>query len=248
MTYGIDMPARDREAFDAARAAGDLPTITAEVVSELTPEKAVLIGLARHLALVEARVENPQGAATTVRFVKMRDDWPAGPEPSQYPCATLLPQVTSEWDAITGVPVQIDGKDVISDDGAWALWKLGEDVGTAIVHVFACYEAHRDALCAAVEQALFGSLDRLQGLALPLPEDLLPPPFRGLLAVEDRPKARVAFEKGGGAVDDEGTGAGGVWRGDVFFRWQTSRYAARPRIADLANDVRVRVLAPDEEI
>lgn len=250
MSFPLALSPRDAAALELATASGALTVPTVDSLSELTPERAVMIGLARHLARLEARVEaGAAGAETRLTFRFVRDEWPQGQEPAQYPSATLLPQTSTEWDAITGVPVVgADGLDVISADDAWGLWRLGEDVGVGVVHVFALFESHRNALVNAVEQALFGDLDRLQALALPLPEILYPPPFRGLFEPSAFHKARVAFKTGGGPVDDDEAGVGGVWRGDVYFTWQAPRFAARQRLFDLRTETTVRVGPAGEEI
>lgn len=235
---------RDQAALDAATGSGALTVPTAETGAELTPVQAVLFSLSRHLARVEARVENPSGPATRLRFVTVRESWPSGQEPAHYPSATLLPQFTSERDSVTGIPFVLEGEDLVTD--AHALWQLGEDTGVGIAHIFATSRAQRDALLSATEQALYGDLDRLQGLALPLPEDALPAPFRGLLAIEHLPRAYVAHVDGGGPVGDAAAGASGLWRGDVYFRWQAPRWAARPRLSDLRTEIQVRV-QPGEE-
>lgn len=247
-TFAGSLSPRDQQALDAARASGALPLPSADWLSELEPERAVMIGLARHLAGLEAVVENVRGEPSRLGLVAVRDEWPEGTDPARYPAATLLPQTTTPWDAKTGIPYRVGDEDVVSPDERWGLWRLGEDVGTGVVHLFASYKAHRNALLSAVSQALFGSLDPLQGLALPLPEILLPAPFRGLLPVEALPKAYVSLADGGGPVDDESAGASGLWRADVYFRWQAPRLAARPRIADLRTDLTVRVGPPGEEI
>jgi hypothetical protein len=149
-------------------------------------------------------------------------------------------------DAEIGVPMQVGGHDLISPDEAWALWHQGEDVGEGIVHVFAAHKPHRDALARAVEDALGGSIDKLQSLGLALPEAFLPTPFREVLPVERLPRCRVALASSSSPVDDGLAASGGVWRADVPFFWQAPRLAARRRLPDLAAEVVVSLASSSE--
>lgn len=242
------MTARDDAALELATLAGDLVVPRADTVAELTPERAVLTSLARHLARLEARVENDNGAPTGLRFVSVSSRWPQGTDAARYPSATVLSVTSTEWATKIGSPVRdSEGRDVISADDQQALWLLGEDTGLACVHIFATNEPHRGALRQAVQDALFGSIDQRKGLRLPLPEAFLPPAFQGLLEPSSFPRGYVAFDRSELVADDQ-AGAGGMWRADVFVRWQAPRIAARPRIADLRTETTVRVLPAGQEI
>lgn len=230
---------RDRQAQQLATDAGLLPFPTADSVAELEPEKAVQVALSWHLARVEARVE---GSPEPLKPRYAGSEWAQGTQPAQYPSLVVLGRTTTRRDAILGVPyLDADRRDVVSPDEQWALWRVGEDVGEAMVHIFASHEVQRDALANAVEDALQGNLDSLQALGLPLPEAFLPEPFRALFAPEAFPRARVALAGQATPVDDGLAAAGGVWRADVPFTWQAPRLAARRRIHDLAATLDVRV-------
>jgi hypothetical protein len=242
------MTARDDAALELATLAGDLVVPTADTVAEMTPERAILRSLARHLARIEARVENEGGAPTGLRFKTVSDRWPQGTAVATYPSATLLPVTSTEWATKIGQPVRdAQGRDVISDDGQQALWLLGEDTGLGCIHVFTTNEPHRGALRQAVQDALFGSIDRRKGIRLPLPEAFLPPAFQGLLDPFAFPRGYVAFDHSELVADDQ-AGASGMWRADLFFRWQAPRIAARSRLPDLRTEITVRVLPAGQEI
>ena len=230
--------ARDLAALLVVDQAGLTNVPTADSVSELAPEQAVETALAWHLARVEARVE---GNAQPLKPVRVDDQWAEGTDPTRYPALCVRGRTSTPRDAITGVPVQVDGQDVISDDGRWALWSVGEDVGEGFVHVFATYKAHRNALRRSVEEALSGDLNALTSLALPLPEAALPPPFVGLFDPAQFPRVRISLGGQSDNVDDESAAAGGIWRADVPFRWQAPRLSARPRIPDLKSALGVQI-------
>lgn len=234
---------RDLSAQQLATDAGLLTVPSADDTAELSPERAVLVALGWHLGRVEVHVE---GTARPLKPARVTSEWPQGTAPASYPWLTVLGRTRTERDAMTGIPFRLAGQDVISADEAWGLWRVGEDVGEGVVHVFASYEAHRSALAHAVEQALTGNLDTLQGLGLPLPEAFLPPPFRGLLDPRAFPLARVSLAGPGAPIDDDLGAAGGVWRADVPFTWQAPRLAARRRLPDLRGEVTVTVAAPSE--
>jgi hypothetical protein len=229
---------RDLEAQEAADQRGHLVAPKADSVSELEPEVAVLQALAWHLARLEARVE---GSAEPLRPVYVGHEWAEGTKPARYPSLVVLGRFASPRDALLGIPYETDGRDVISDDEQWGLWRVGEDVGEAIVHVFAGHKPQRDALAAAVQDALSGNLDTLQSLGLPLPEAFLPPPFVGLFRPADFPRARVTLAGRAIPVSDAQAAQGGPWRADIPFVWQAPRLAARRRLPDLQSEVRVTV-------
>lgn len=233
---------RDLQAQAALDALGLSPYPTGASVAELTPARAVRVALAWHLARLEARVE--EGAP--LRPVYTGDEWKRGTEPAAYPSLVVLSRSTREMDAEIGVPMQLDGRDLISPDEVWALWHQGEDAGEGVVHVFAAHKPQRDALARAIEDTLGGSIDRLQSLGLALPEAFLPTPFREVLPVERLPRCRVALAGPSSPVDDGLAASGGVWRADVPFFWQAPRLAARRRIPDLRSEVVVSVAAPSE--
>lgn len=232
--------ARDQQAQQLALEAGRL---VRPLTAELTPERAVRVALAWWLAGLEARVE---GSGQPLRPAYVGDQWSDGVRPASYPSLVLLPRSTQQRDALVAVPCQIGGRDLISVDEAWALWRVGEDVGEGVVHILANHAPQRDALASAVQDALQGNLDTLQSLGLPLPEAALPEPFRGLLEPGQFPIARVTLATAATNVDDELAAAGGVWRADVAFAWQAPRLAARTRIPDLRSEVTVSVAAPSE--
>lgn len=239
---------RDQAALELATAEGWLHTPTVDDTAELTPARAVAVALATHLARVQGRIEDGGGPGQRVAFARVLDAWPTGQEPAHYPALHLEDRAVSAWDAQLGIPEVIDGQDVLSADGAWGLWRMGEDTGELVVHIFALHQPPRDALAAAVEQALFGGRpDRLQGLALPLPEAALPPPFHGLLEPARFPRAYVRLLEGARPVEDQDAGAGGVWRADLVVAWQAPRWAARPALPDMQNEITVRVGPPGQE-
>jgi hypothetical protein len=267
MSLASDISPRDQQAIDLATSTGDLTVPTAQWVSELSAERGVSISLARHLARVEGAIEGPRSDfPQATRFVWVRDEWPTGTDPTSYPSATILPMGDIET-AVRCSPYRIDDEtgaeavgvydpddvaaigteDLVSADGQWALWVTGEDTGQLIVHVFASSRPQRNAMQTAVEQALHGSLDRLRGLALPLPEYYLPRPFRRLLPPSYFPRALCSFVSSA-RVDDQGASASGIWRADIKLTWQALRLAARPRIADLRADVVVLVGPPGQEV
>lgn len=231
---------RDQQAQDAALAAGRL---VRPLSAELSPERAVRVALGWWLAGLEATVE---GSPQPLRPAYVGDQWAEGVKPSAYPSIVVLPRSATQRDALVAVPYQLDGRDLISADDAWGLWRVGEDTGEGVVHVLASYASHREALAHAVQDALQGNLDTLQSLGLPLPEAALPEPFRRLLEPSQFPLARVSLSEPALNVDDELAAAGGVWRADVAFRWQAPRLAARARIPDLRSEVFVSVTAPSE--
>lgn len=235
---------RDLEAQQLADQRGHLVTPTADSLSELEPEEAVLLALAWHLGRIEARVE---GSAEGLRPRYVGHEWAEGTKPAQYPALVVLGRITAPRDALVSVPFTIGDQDVISADDQWGLWRVGEDIGEGIVHVFASHKPQRDALLAAVQDALSGNLDTFQGLGLPLPEAFLPEPFRALFAPAAFPRARVSLAGQGAPVDDALAAAGGVWRADVPFTWQAPRLAARRRIPDLAAAVTVTVASSSPE-
>lgn len=235
---------RDLEAQQLADQRGHLVVPTADSLSELEPEEAVLLALAWHLGRVEARVE---GSAEGLRPRYVGHEWAEGTKPAQYPALVVLGRITSPRDAILAIPCVVGGQDVISADNQWALWRVGEDIGEGVVHVFASHKPQRDALLAAVQDALSGNLDTLQGLGVPLPEAFLPEPFRALFAPEAFPRARVSLARAGAPVDDGLAAQGGVWRADVPFTWQAPRLSARHRLPDLAATLTVRVASSTPE-
>lgn len=232
--------ARDQQAQQLALEARALvrpPT------AELTPDRAVRLALAWWLAGLEARVE---GSSRPLKPAYAGSEWAEGVKPANYPSLVVLPRSIRQRDALVGLPYQLDGRDLISADEAWGLWRVGEDVGEGVVHVLASHAPQRDALASAVQDALQGNLDTLQSLGLPLPEAALPAPFQGLLEPGQFPRARVSLAEAASNVDDELAAAGGIWRADVAFTWQAPRLAARSRIPDLRSEVIVSVAAPSE--
>lgn len=239
----IPISTRDQLALDEATSSGALTVPDADAVPALTPFQAVVLSLARHIARVEGVVVDELGSSV-IQFVEINDIWPNDADPSHYPSASILPQITREGDAVTCVPFVYNDEDVVTD--THALWKLGEDTGIAIIHVFATSINERDAMLAAVKQALYGALDRLQGLTLPLPEASLPPPFIGQLPIERLPHAYVRHIEGSGTLNDALPSTAGIWRGDLSFQWQAPRWAMRPRLPDLHIDIQAQTI-PGEE-
>lgn len=234
---------RDLQAQRAIDALGLAPLPTADSVAELEPEMAVRVALAWHLARIEAHVE---GSPQPLRPAYIGEEWAEGVQPSKLPSLVVLGRSARQGDATLGIPYRdADGRDVISTDERWGLWRVGEDVGDGMVHVFAAHAPQRDALANAVQDALSGNLDTLQSIGLALPEAALPPAFAGLFAPEAFPRARVALAGQATPVDDGLAAQGGTWRADVPFTWQAPRLAARARIPDLRSEVVVTVATPE---
>jgi hypothetical protein len=239
----------DERAFEFWTSRGALTVPTADGGTDLSPEEAVFSALARHLSRIEARVESGRGDRhTALRFVDVNPRWKDAWRAAAYPSAAISSRSVNEWAAEVGRPMPHPartGEDLFSADGEWALWDVGEDDGEGVVVIAASYEPHAKALAEAVRDALFGDLDRQQGITLPLPEAFLPAPFRGLLLAEQLPVARVAFRGHEGTSEQDGES--GVWRADIRFHWQAPRVAARKRIPDLIPKTSVQVCPPGQE-
>lgn len=233
---------RPTERDQQARAAQPSTLAPLSACSELRPARAVRLALAWHLQELRAHVEG----GSVLQPAHVGDEWARGTEARSLPSLVVLERVTRERDALVGVPYQLDGRDLLSADGAWSLWHQGEDVGEGVVHVFAAHAPQRDALARAVEDALSGNLDALQSIGLALPEAILPPPFQGLLTPDRFPRCRVALGGPSTPVDDALASSGGIWRADVPFVWQAPRFAARRRLSDLAAEVVVSVASSSE--
>ncbi len=231
----LSIPARDQQALDSATTRGLVLVPSPARCSELSPEQAVFRSLGRHLTRLEASLDDEVlGTTKALRFRNVRDEWPEAWEPSLYPIGVINSEITHESDCIVGKPAHgRDGTDIITEDGAWALWNLGEDVGDARVIIFAAYSSHAKALAQGVRDALTGDLDKRRRIVLPLPEAYLPPPFRTQFAVADFPVCAIALRGGGDNGADPIKSPGGAWRIDVRFTWQAPSLAARARIPDL---------------
>jgi hypothetical protein len=238
---GLRPTADDIAARQALEAAGILRAPVAGETVELTPERAVFLALAWHLAETEATVERDNGGFEALRFAEARDSWPDQWEPSDLPAAVIQSEFVRESDALIGTPCRIAGEDVVTDE--LGLWVKGEDTGEARVTIFAAYQPHADALRAAVEKALEGDLNKFQSLILPLPQAAIPEAFRDRFAGADALRVRLFLARSTGAKSAalEDQGITNRWRADVRFGWQALRLTARLRIPDLVATATVTV-------
>ena len=255
MTQALPISDRDQAALSLAYSSGRAMVSTPEWTSDLEPQEAVFTTVARHLANISAGVADLSGtdaapkASTKIAFRNVLPRWPDAWSPALYPLAALSEKFTTPWDAIGGYPVRRTNEhgvaeDIVTDE--WALWELGEDVGEAVISIFASHNSHATALERAVVESLFADLDQHMAAVLPLPELYLPPPFVGVLPVEEFPKVRVSLAKGGSGETSERKD--NAWRVDVAFRWQAKRLTARPRVPDLTIVTKVLVSATLPEI
>lgn len=242
MTAKLPFPTSDRDqaALDAATATGLCFVSDSDSTSELTPERAVMLSLSRHIARVTGRVESTGSApAEAIEFADVRWEWPRAWEGALYPTAVLVSVSEAKRDAFASKPKRgistIYGKiDVTSPDEKWLLWSLGEDTGVIDVAIIAKAESAARALAKAVEDAVVGDLDKLQGCVLPLPEAFLPPPFQGVLDPTKFPICRLEpASSPNGTGDLSSFAEANAWRIDVHVKWQAQRILARPALGVL---------------
>lgn len=233
MTALLPISSRDKAALDLATSDGRLYVPTADAVSELSPARAVSISLARHLARISGRVENPMSSqGESVAFRRIDYEWPKAWDVALYPRAVVVPMSSRSDDALINRPFVVTtpaGATEIIGDG-FAMWRKGEDVGEIAISIFAPFASHAEALARAVRSALQGDLDLRDGAVLPLPEAYLAPPFRELLDVASLPVCSVRCKGGAGETDRAAEQEGNVWRADVLVAWQAPTFEARPAL------------------
>ena len=246
------MTSRDKAALDAFTASGQAFVPTPAGIGELSPQHGAFVSLARHLARLGVSVDSGDAsAAKTLSFKTVFEHWPEAWVPSAMPSATLDVVYTSELRTLARAPIMnADGSDILSADGLWGLWLMGEDEGEGNVSIFTAYHAHTHALREGVMAAMSGDLDTTFSLQLPMPEAFVPPPFRAQLGVSDFPicEYSVLNRSESSGADNEGQARSNAWRMDVRFRWRAPRIAARPRLSDLAYYTVPKVGPPGQEI
>lgn len=233
---------RDLQAFEAFRARGKFVVPRAVVVADLDTEQATFESFAFVLRELEARVEE-SGDGVSFRatgFKEVAVYVPPSWKPTVYP-ACYVDGTSVDWlSSWAPRPVSKktgdgDSEDIVTD--AWALWRLGEDSGMALVKIWATTEVECRALAQAVAESLAGSLDSWKGATLPLPERALPPPFREAFPVEQTPSVHLSVrESNGRATPDADSN---IWTSEVSFAWNATRYTARTRLADFRPYVKI---------
>lgn len=246
------MTARDKAALDAFTANGQAFVPSAASKGELSPQHGAFVSLARHLARLSVAVDSGDASpAKALSFKTVFEHWPESWVPSAMPSATLDAVFTDEIRTMVRTPLMsADGTDILSADGLWGLWLVGEDQGEGNVSIFTAFHAHTHALHEAVVEALQGDLDTTFSLQLPMPEAFIPPPFRAQMGIADFPICDIsaANRSESGGAENEGQARSNAWRMDVRFRWRAPRIEARPRLNDLAYYTVPKVGPPGQEI
>lgn len=216
----------DDEALEAFTQAGRCFVPAPVSMSELSPERAVFEALGAHLRRIQASVEGSSDQ-TAPAFKIVWTNPPSNSDVATYPSASIRRVSIEEKDAITGTPyLDENGNDIVSDDGQFGLWQVGEDVGVLLVEVVAGYSLVTDALSRAVEDALSAADGAKEGAVLPLPLAFVPEMFRSKMTIPIRPLCLLHIEASGAAQDvAQGDGR---FTNEVRAMWQAPRLACKP--------------------
>lgn len=205
----------------AAAANNHVFETTADRVGSLAAVDAVRVALAR--LLVGGLVGRVRGRRERlVRLNACYENFPVGDDAFDAPCASLS-EVDSDLEDFTDL---LD--DVTFEDDAGELHAIerAEASGELAIDLWGNDPEERKALKAAFP-AVFGltdpelgivDSDAARGITLELPEDAVPPMFRG--RADFRPVARISIEELPSDVDDSRSSMRSEWRATARVSWE----------------------------
>lgn len=194
---------------------------TADKVGCLSAVDAVRTAFAR--LLVGGLVGRVRGKRERlVRLVACYENFPVADDPFEAPCASIT-EVSSDIEDFADL---LDGVTFEDDAGDLHAIERAEASGELAIDLWANDPEERKALKAAFP-AVFGltdpelgiiDSDAARGITLELPDDAIPPMFRG--RADFRPVARISLEELPSDVDDSRSSMRSEWRATARVSWE----------------------------